>query len=52
MDAPGHRTPAVKTFEGEKTEEELTGNKSIIFISKWLFDIKVKGFQGKFWAAM
>jgi hypothetical protein len=48
---PQHQTP-VKIFGGEKMKKNLTGKKRLIIVSKLLFDLKVKGYQGTVWVAM
>ena len=46
-----NQTP-VKTFEREKNEKNFTGKEWLIVISKSLLYLKVKGDEGKFWAAI
>jgi hypothetical protein len=49
---PPDTEPPLRLFKEKKLKQNFIGKKSLIFISKWLFDLNVKGFLGKFWAAM
>ena len=51
MHAPDTEPP-LRLLREEKLKKNLTGTKSLTFISKSLFDLKVKGYQEKVWAAM
>jgi hypothetical protein len=52
MDAPDTK-PTLRLLEEKKLNMNFSGKKSLIFVSKSLFDLKVvKGYQGKFWAAI
>ena len=45
--------PALRLSEEKKLKNKnLTGKKSLTLISKSLFDLNVKGYQEKFWAAI
>jgi hypothetical protein len=48
---PGHQT-LIKTFKGEKLKKNFTDEKRLIVVSKSLFDLKVKGYEGKILAAI
>ena len=39
--------PPLRLLKENKLKKNFTGNKSLMFTSKSLFDLKVKGFQGK-----
>ena len=51
IDSPESK-PQLRLSKEEKLKTNLTGVKRLIFISKSLFDLEVKGYQGKFWAAI
>ena len=51
MDSPETK-PLLRLSKEEKLKTNFTSVKRLIFISKSLFDLKVKGYQGKFWAAI
>ena len=51
MHAPDTEPP-LRLSREEILKENFTGKKSLTFISKSLFNLKVQGYQGKFWAAV
>ena len=51
MDAPDTEPP-LRLAQKTKLKKNYTDKKRQIFVSKALFDVKVKGYQGKFWAAI
>ena len=51
MDFPDTEPP-LRLSQQEKLKKNFTGKKGLIFVSKALCDLKVKGYQGKFWAAI
>ena len=51
MHAPDTK-PQLRLLEEAKLKKNLTGKKSPTFIFKSLFNIKVKGYQGTFGAAI
>jgi HKD family nuclease len=51
MDAPDTEH-LLRLLKEKKLKNNFIGKKSLIFLSKLLFDLKVKGFQGKILAAM
>jgi hypothetical protein len=51
MDAPDTEPP-LRLLQKKNLKKNFTGKKRLIFVSKVLLDLKVKGYQGKFWAAI
>ena len=44
--------PRLRLLQKKKLKKNFTSKKRLIFVSKSLFDLKVKGYQGKAWVAM
>ena len=51
MDAPDTE-PQWRLSQKKKLKDNFIGKKRLIFVFELLFDLKVKGYQGKFWAAI
>jgi hypothetical protein len=51
MDAPDTEPP-LRLSQKKKLKKNFTSKKRIIFVSKALFDLEMKEYQGKFWAAI
>jgi hypothetical protein len=51
MDAPDTK-PSLRLSQKIKLKKNFTDKKRLIFVSKAQFDLKVKGYRGKFWAAI
>ena len=52
MHAPADTEPPLSLSGEKKLKKNFNGKNILTFISKLLFYLKVKGYQGKFWAAI